>query len=587
MDQASQITDENPPSFSSKVGVNLNQFKRMAYEKIGVATDITPLPEDYILLENQVAQFKILISELLKLWKLTVSEDRYSDYTFSMRQSTDPKSSFTDMFWAKKPNRQSFTSDLNTRNRLNSTSSIDFSVKSINENDLAPPLYSSVSSACISAAIDIGLEQPLGNILFKFGSIEQNIGQFKNSMDQTIYNESWPKLTSLLSTKLAEINEACSLVHKYRLALDAARSLYQPKPSVPKTSETDDTLEKNSTDKTSNTSIVDESLTQIDNNSIMPVHDEQAHFYSSINEAIKKMRGLLSSTALYEIILIYTKQQLLFFRESTNILTDLLPEIETAKINHDNFYFSDIINSEPKQQQINSQTFSNSPKLSSPQIQSKQNSESHDSPKQSTSSDLNLAQNELNTTIPSVKIDASDNSTTKSGVNNPETKQKSNLLTKNTQYMDKFLELDDTQSIDLNSDKENSVDFGNISISKLNLQDKPAQDLTNDHKSDKTLVYKKLRKRAQPKPIVETIPPLLNQEEEVAPEISISSVDTIEPETKTPTNFVQDEKTNKEEYTTSENNVRRDSSSEFFEFSDLSTSHDNHTASLSEKTTTK
>ncbi|PVV01602.1 hypothetical protein BB560_003975 [Smittium megazygosporum] len=306
-----EVTDSSPSPRATNYNSGFNQFKRLAFEKIGVVSDITPLPEDYVELEKQVTKIKNTLVTLLRLWKLIINDDRMTGFQPIQNHISDAKSNFTDIFWKRRSTRNSSISEISIKSDSGGNFSIDSFPQEISDNDMTPSIFNKFGDTCTDNSVGIGLDQPLGSILFKFGCIEENIGVFKNTMDKTVFNDSLPSFEDLLSKELVSINESSTQVHKARLALDTVKSMVQPQ------------TESGSDVKSAE------------------LEEAQAKFYSALNESIKKMTLFTKSSGLLDILLFFIKEQLRFYKETSLLISDLLPEIEEAKVKHDKLYFPD------------------------------------------------------------------------------------------------------------------------------------------------------------------------------------------------------------------------------------------------------
>ncbi|PIA13021.1 hypothetical protein COEREDRAFT_83777 [Coemansia reversa NRRL 1564] len=287
MDSFSKFTQNVSTSwtpFAEKVGKSFTQYKQMASETLGNTGEVTELPTDYITLEKRYDAVRQSINSLVRLSKAYTAPPTQ----FDMQALQSQFSSLTSRLGSKQ-------------------------VPQAVKNKELPPLtcQHEIARASLDVSEKIGLEEPLGAALFKFGSIEERVGTEKLKQDNAIDSKFVKPMTATLESSVALAQNARKQVQTARLSLDAAKATF-----------------KNATPEKADAARRD-------------VESAEDHFVTIVEEAMNLMRAVVESPEPLRCLSEFVAAQLAFHKEAAALLGDLAPEIEEIQVTQEALYRHD------------------------------------------------------------------------------------------------------------------------------------------------------------------------------------------------------------------------------------------------------
>ncbi|OMJ25010.1 Protein GVP36 [Smittium culicis] len=298
MDQFTKFTQgisQNLSPFAEKVGANFTQFRQLASEKLGATIVITELPRDYIELENRFEGIRNIHLELIKYAKIFSHSDNSMDLKHIQTQLRDLTTNIGD-----KINTMAGTS-----RAMSPPSSGNDSITTSAEPQTP---YHAVSQLCIGNSEKIGLEEPLGAGLYKFGAAFDKIGDSRLRMNNDIRLNVVAALQSELSSKISIAQKLRKDVQGARLALDASKSSLK-------------------------------SATPAKENALrIEVEKSEDVFVTVVEDAMKQMRSVLESPDVIQSVSALASAQLEYYKEAQNILSSLIPELDEIRLTQDALY---------------------------------------------------------------------------------------------------------------------------------------------------------------------------------------------------------------------------------------------------------
>ncbi|KAJ2608153.1 BAR domain-containing protein [Coemansia sp. RSA 1365] len=253
----------------------------MASETLG-STEVTELPTDYVTLEKRYEAVRHSTQSLVKLSKAYTAPPTQYD----MQALQSQFSTLTTRLGNKQPTQ-------------------------VKKEE--PPLtcQHEIARASLDVSEKVGLEEPLGAALFKFGSIEERVGSEKLKQDHSIHSNFIKPMSATLESSVALAQNARSQVHTARLSLDAAKSAF-----------------KNATPEKADASRRN-------------VETAEDHFVTIVEEAMNLMRAVVESPEPLRCLSEFVAAQLAFHKEAAALLADLAPEIEEIQVTQEALYRHD------------------------------------------------------------------------------------------------------------------------------------------------------------------------------------------------------------------------------------------------------
>ncbi|PVU84967.1 hypothetical protein BB559_007271 [Furculomyces boomerangus] len=320
MESFTKITQDINHSISpltEKLGTNLVQLKQLVSEKFGENAKATSIPEEFILLEKKVEILKSLSTNFIQIGKSIAENDRAFEISNLQNQMYSYSASITQRF-------KSFTQSGQTAPQPQPTNTSDNKESYI-------PIYNKLSKVCLDSAEPVSLETPLGGALFKLGSIEKNIGIYKNNMDQSIKNDFVNKIEDFLNSKVLQVqffhisipNITATFLTHFLITKDKNKEVYKARLTL-------DAAKSNlASSKEAKKHIF-----------IAEVQEAERDFDFCVNSSIKDMEKLLNSGDILTCILDLAKYQLDFYKEAGSIVGDLVPELARTSDMHRELYNS-------------------------------------------------------------------------------------------------------------------------------------------------------------------------------------------------------------------------------------------------------
>ncbi|KAJ2523269.1 BAR domain-containing protein [Coemansia sp. RSA 1939] len=290
MDSFSKFTknvSSNWTPFADKVSKGFTQYKQLATEKLGSNAEVTELPSDYVALEKRyeaVRQAQLLLVRHAKTYTAPPSQ-------FDVQALQSQFSSLTSKIGGKQDAETVAAARREEEER---------NARSTHEHVLA--------RSSLEVAEKIGLEEPLGAALFKFGSIEEKVGDEKLKQNKTIHRGFIEPTTGNIDSGIALAQNARKEVNAARLTLDAAKTSFKnAKP------EKADAVRRD-------------------------VEAAEDHFVTVVEEAMKLMRAVVESPEHLRYLSELIKAQLAFHKEAAALLGDLAPEIDEILVTQEALY---------------------------------------------------------------------------------------------------------------------------------------------------------------------------------------------------------------------------------------------------------
>ncbi|KAJ2475141.1 BAR domain-containing protein, partial [Coemansia sp. RSA 2320] len=176
------------------------------------------------------------------------------------------------------------------------------------EESVPNTLQHALARASLDVSERIGLEEPLGAALFKFGSIEEKVGNEKLQQDRSIHAKFIDPMAASLDSGFALAQNARKEVAAARLSLDAAKAAFKGAKSGHA-----DAARRN-------------------------VETAEDHFVTVVEEAMGLMRAVVESPAPLRYLSDLVAAQLAFHKEAAALLADLAPEIEEIQVTQEALY---------------------------------------------------------------------------------------------------------------------------------------------------------------------------------------------------------------------------------------------------------
>ncbi|KAJ2801570.1 BAR domain-containing protein [Coemansia guatemalensis] len=286
MDSFSKFTQNVSTSwspFAEKMGKSFTQYKQMASESLGSTGEVTELPTDYITMERRYEAVRQSAISLVKLSKAYTAPPTQFDMQALQSQF------FTMTF------KHGSKNEAEARN------------------EVKPPAtcQHEIARASLDVSEKVGLEEPLGAALFKFGSIEERVGTEKLKQDQTIDAKFIKPMSATLESSIALAQNARKQVQAARLTLDAAKTTF----------------------KNARPEKADAARREVET--------AEDQFVTIVEEAMNLMRAVVESPEPLRCLSEFVAAQLAFHKEAAALLGDLAPEIEEIQVTQEALYRHD------------------------------------------------------------------------------------------------------------------------------------------------------------------------------------------------------------------------------------------------------
>lgn len=268
----------------------------MIQEKLGSASDVTELPEEYLDLERRVDALRAVHQKLLSV--TSVYENESYDYPPNLKES------FVDL-------SRTISEKVTTLTHAQSASEAQTILTSPGKNREPKTLNHALGRAALAGSDELSTSapsQPLGSALQKFAVAEEKIGDARISQDQLIVSRFNSAFATTLNTSINIAMKARKTVHNARLTLDAAKAA--AKAAKP--------------EKQAQASI--------------EVEHAEDDFVAATEEAVSVMKNVLDTPEPLRNLTELITAQLAFYKAGSEVLGQLLPELEQLQSEQEEAY---------------------------------------------------------------------------------------------------------------------------------------------------------------------------------------------------------------------------------------------------------
>ncbi|KAI8061750.1 Bin/amphiphysin/Rvs domain for vesicular trafficking-domain-containing protein [Gongronella butleri] len=280
--------------FAQKLNKGFGQVRQYAQERLGTAEDITELPQEYKDLEKRVDALRAVHVQLLKVAK-TFNQPAY-DYPTQIQESL-----------------VGFSSSVATQFQQLSLSPAD---RALAEQQTAldaskqhpKTLHHAISRVAQQGAEAVGIDEPLGNALFKVATIQDKIGNARSNMDHEIVSKFNQPMQTTLNASIEQAMKARRQVQSTRLSLDACKGRYRT--ARPEKSEA----------------------------ARLEVEQAEDHFVAAVEEATTQMKLALENPEPLRNLADFVNAQMTFYKEAQALLADLVPELDEIQVTQESLY---------------------------------------------------------------------------------------------------------------------------------------------------------------------------------------------------------------------------------------------------------
>lgn len=287
----------------SGIGASFTPFAkrttRLLQEKLGNVEDKTELPEEYLQLEARVDALKIVHQRLLSVTSIYGNESY--DYPPNLKESFNDLSKTI----SEKVNEISHAQSAQEAQQalVSSPHKTKREPKTLNH-----ALARAAEGGADALATSSTGEQPLGTALHKYAVAEEKIGEARISQDSLISTRFNSAVSTTLNTSLNFASKARRNVANARLSLDAAKAA--AKSARP---------EKQAQAR-------------------IEVEQAEDEFVAAIEEAISVMKNVLDTPEPLRNLLELITAQLAYHKAASELLGQLVPEIETLQTEQETAY---------------------------------------------------------------------------------------------------------------------------------------------------------------------------------------------------------------------------------------------------------
>ncbi|KAJ1721277.1 BAR domain-containing protein [Coemansia biformis] len=275
--------------FADKMSKGFTQYRQMANESLGSGAEVTELPTDYVALEKRyeaVRQTTIVLVKLAKAYTAPPTQ-------FDMQALQTQFSSLTSRIGGKQAEDVAAPAAAAAAAKGPTTTQHE------------------IAQTALDMSEKVGLEEPLGAALFKFGSIEEKVGAGKLAQDAAVQAKFVSPMSYTIESGIALAQNARKQVQAARLSLDAAKSAFK------------------------NAKPVRADAARRD------VETAEDHFLTIIEEAMRLMKAIVESPEPLRCLSEFVAAQLAFHKEAAALLGDLAPEIEEIHVTQEALYRHD------------------------------------------------------------------------------------------------------------------------------------------------------------------------------------------------------------------------------------------------------
>lgn len=269
----------------------------MIQEKLGNASDVTELPEEYLDLERRVDALRAVHQKLLGV--TSVYENESYDYPPNLKES------FVDL-------SRTISEKVTTLTHAQSASEAQSILTSPGKNKEPKTLNHALGRAALAGSNELSsstsASQSLGAGLQKFAVAEEKIGDARISQDQLIVSRFNSAFATTLNTSINIAMKARKNVHNARLTLDAAKA-------TAKTAKPEKQAQAR-----------------------IEVEHAEDDFVVATEEAVSVMKNVLDTPEPLRNLTELITAQLAFYKAGAEVLGQLLPEIEQLQSEQEESY---------------------------------------------------------------------------------------------------------------------------------------------------------------------------------------------------------------------------------------------------------
>ncbi|KAJ1934562.1 BAR domain-containing protein [Linderina macrospora] len=281
-----QSVSTNWTPFADKVSKGFTQYKQLATEKLATNAEVTSLPNDYVNLEQRYEAVRHSAITLVKLAKTYTAAPTHYDVQTLQNQLAN------------------LTVKMGAKNDAESVAAA-----AAKKEEQTPNTHQhAMARTALEVSEKVGLEEPLGAALFKFGSIEEKVGDGKLEQDKRIQDKFVAPMMATIESSIALAQNARKEVQAARLTLDAAKSTF-----------------KNAAPSKADAARRD-------------VESAEDRFVTIVEEAMNLMRAVVESPEPLRYLSELVSAQLEFHKAAASLLSDLAPEIDEIQVTQEALY---------------------------------------------------------------------------------------------------------------------------------------------------------------------------------------------------------------------------------------------------------
>ncbi|KAJ1994177.1 BAR domain-containing protein [Dimargaris cristalligena] len=282
--------------FAQKLNRSFTQVKQWSQEKMGTATEVTELPKEYNDLERRFDAVRNIQQALVRLSKTYTAAPLALDMNQIGESIWDFSRSVSGKIQHAALGQEEAAGPVSPKTT---------------EEPIPKTVYHGMGRTALKASETVGLEEPYGAALFKFGSIQEKIGEAKLNLDDEVLLKFTDPVQNNLNTSIALALKARKNVYSSRLALDATKNaLRSTNPTRP--DQTDQAQHE-----------------------ILKAEDE---FVAVVEEAMSLMKAVVESPEALRNLSELVSAQLRYYKEASDLLSELAPEIDELQVTQEALY---------------------------------------------------------------------------------------------------------------------------------------------------------------------------------------------------------------------------------------------------------
>lgn len=287
----SQAVSQRTQDLTTSLPSLAQSTQRLVQERLGQVTDISQLPQEYLELENRVDRIRLVYENFLKVTQ--VYEHESYDYPNNVRDSVNEFS-------------KTVSSKLHELSHASSTDEAQNILISPGPAKDPKTLNYALSKVALTSSEYLSKsgheDEAIATALLKYSDVQAKIAQARLQQDTLIQTKFNKKLRETLASDLNKAVKARKEVENKRLQYDIARAnLVNAKP------------EKEASLRVQMESLEDE-------------------FAQATEDATGVMQDVIASSEFLKDLSELVSAQLAYYKLSTELLSDFLPQLETPAI---------------------------------------------------------------------------------------------------------------------------------------------------------------------------------------------------------------------------------------------------------------